>query len=200
MIIIASLKDIICTGVIRCLNKIYAKEFVGKLTGNADTATALTTSEGSATQPVYFNGGKPVACNGMMTKNKKFYMFDSSNNSIALTVTTILSGIGSGILFSYDDIILTLISSGYGRAVYTLSYGGSTSSTKCSLKYIYGNIDLIDSGYVSVTNNSSCDGATSGSNIMTQFTFTLATCVYIEYIPKFTRVALGGNGSEITSF
>ena len=35
----ANLKDIICTGVIRCLNKIYASEFIGKLTGNADTAT-----------------------------------------------------------------------------------------------------------------------------------------------------------------
>ena len=30
-------------------------------TGNAATATALTTSAGSATQPVYFSGGKPVA-------------------------------------------------------------------------------------------------------------------------------------------
>ena len=28
---------------------------------SADTATALTTSAGSATQPVYFSGGKPVA-------------------------------------------------------------------------------------------------------------------------------------------
>ena len=45
MIIIASLKDIICTGVIRCLNKIYASEFIGKLTGNADTATKATQDE-----------------------------------------------------------------------------------------------------------------------------------------------------------
>lgn len=33
----------------------------GALSGNASTATALTTSAGSATQPVYFSGGKPVA-------------------------------------------------------------------------------------------------------------------------------------------
>lgn len=31
------------------------------LNGNADTATALTSSAGSATRPVYFSGGKPVA-------------------------------------------------------------------------------------------------------------------------------------------
>ena len=36
--------------------------FSGALSGNASTATALTTSAGSATQPVYFSGGKPVAC------------------------------------------------------------------------------------------------------------------------------------------
>lgn len=34
----------------------------GSCTGNAATATALTTNAGSAAQPVYFSGGKPVAC------------------------------------------------------------------------------------------------------------------------------------------
>ena len=29
--------------------------------GNAATATALTTNAGSLTQPIYFSGGKPVA-------------------------------------------------------------------------------------------------------------------------------------------
>lgn len=38
-----------------------APTFKGALTGNADTATALSSSAGSATQPVYFSGGKPVA-------------------------------------------------------------------------------------------------------------------------------------------
>lgn len=33
----------------------------GALSGNASTATALTTSAGSATQPIYFSSGKPVA-------------------------------------------------------------------------------------------------------------------------------------------
>ncbi len=34
----------------------------GSCTGNAATATALTSNAGSAAQPVYFSGGKPVAC------------------------------------------------------------------------------------------------------------------------------------------
>lgn len=36
--------------------------FIGSLVGNASTATSLTTNAGSTTQPVYFSGGKPVAC------------------------------------------------------------------------------------------------------------------------------------------
>lgn len=41
---------------------VTAATFKGVLSGNASTATALTSSAGSATQPVYFSGGKPVAC------------------------------------------------------------------------------------------------------------------------------------------
>lgn len=43
--------------------------FIGSLSGNASTATALTTSAGSATQPVYFSGGKPVACTYTLAKS-----------------------------------------------------------------------------------------------------------------------------------
>ena len=64
MIIIASLKDIICTGVIRCLNKVYASEFVGKLTGNADTAATLATA-------------RNIAISGAVTGNANF---DGSGN------------------------------------------------------------------------------------------------------------------------
>ena len=43
---------------------LYATRFIGALNGNATsatTATQLSTSAGSATQPVYFSNGKPVA-------------------------------------------------------------------------------------------------------------------------------------------
>lgn len=39
------------------------------ITGNADTATKLGTSAGSGTQPVYFSGGKPVACTYTLGKS-----------------------------------------------------------------------------------------------------------------------------------
>ena len=44
------------------LTQVTASQFNGNLNGNANTATALTSSAGSATQPVYFSSGKPVAC------------------------------------------------------------------------------------------------------------------------------------------
>lgn len=46
-----------------------ATTFKGALSGNAASATALTTSAGSATQPVYFSGGKPVACSYTLGKS-----------------------------------------------------------------------------------------------------------------------------------
>lgn len=41
---------------------VTATKFIGPLQGNANTATALTSSAGSSTTPIYFSSGKPVAC------------------------------------------------------------------------------------------------------------------------------------------
>ncbi len=41
----------------------------GTCTGNSATATALTSSAGSATQPVYFSNGKPVVCTYTLGKS-----------------------------------------------------------------------------------------------------------------------------------
>ena len=41
------------------------------ITGNANTATALTSNAGSATHPIYFSGGKPAACNIISSGNYK---------------------------------------------------------------------------------------------------------------------------------
>lgn len=43
--------------------------FTGNLLGNATTATALTSSAGNSQQPVYFSGGKPVACTYTLGKS-----------------------------------------------------------------------------------------------------------------------------------
>lgn len=52
-----NVKDIICSGVARFLSKIYAPEFVGKLTGNADTSTKATQdSAGQQINTTYIKG------------------------------------------------------------------------------------------------------------------------------------------------
>lgn len=48
---------------------VYATTLHGALDGNANTATALTTSGGSATQPIYFSGGKPLPCTYTLGKS-----------------------------------------------------------------------------------------------------------------------------------
>ena len=48
--------------------KVTATSFSGSLSGNASTATALTTSAGSTTQPIYFKDGKPVSCTYALNK------------------------------------------------------------------------------------------------------------------------------------
>lgn len=66
-----SIRD--CTGTqtarITAEGKITASSFIGNLNGNANTATALTSSAGSSTQPIYFSGGKPVACTYTLSKS-----------------------------------------------------------------------------------------------------------------------------------
>lgn len=61
---------------------VQAPMFIGKLQGNADTATALTTSAGSAALPVYFSGGKPVACTG----SSIFSLLSNDNNQLSITI------------------------------------------------------------------------------------------------------------------
>ena len=61
---------------------IYATMFHGTLSGNASSATVLTTSAGSATLPIYFSGGKPVAC----TASSLFSNLSNSGNNISVTI------------------------------------------------------------------------------------------------------------------
>lgn len=61
----ANLKDTIISGSLRVTNKIY-----GDLTGNADSATKLGSSNiGSSTQPIYLVSGVPTACTYTLSKS-----------------------------------------------------------------------------------------------------------------------------------
>ena len=62
---------------------IYATNFFyGALSGNASSATKLTSSAGSISLPIYFSDGKPVAC----TPASLFSNLSNSGNDISITV------------------------------------------------------------------------------------------------------------------
>jgi hypothetical protein len=61
---------------------VTAPTFSGALSGNASTATALTTDAGSATLPIYFSGGKPVAC----TASSVFGGLGNSGTALSITI------------------------------------------------------------------------------------------------------------------
>ena len=67
-------------------NKLVADTFQGALQGNATTATTATklstSSVGSASLPVYFSGGKPVAC----TKSSIFSNLSNNGEQLSVTV------------------------------------------------------------------------------------------------------------------
>ena len=68
---------------INCRNGyVYANTFVGTFSGNASTATKLTSSAGNAALPIYFSDGKPVAC----TASLIFSNLSNNGNNLSITV------------------------------------------------------------------------------------------------------------------
>lgn len=81
------------------------------ITGNAATATALGTNAGSATVPIYFTGGKPHACSGVIKVQGASFSYSVGANS-ATTVSCDVSP-GSG----WKAIGLVRVSTGNNNVV-----------------------------------------------------------------------------------
>ena len=70
--------------------------------GYADTATALTSSAGSATQPIYFSNGKPVACSYTLAKSvPSNAVFTDTTYSVA---TASADGLMSAAMFNTEKV------------------------------------------------------------------------------------------------
>lgn len=101
--------------------QLVATTFKGNLDGNAataSTATKLGSNDGTATKPVYFSGGKPVACtyelNKTVPSDAKFtdtvYTHPESHPASMITGLASIATTGN-----YNDLINTPITlSGYG--------------------------------------------------------------------------------------
>ena len=91
-----------------------APTFSGSFSGNATTATALKSNAGSTTLPVYFSGGKPVACSttlgvsitGTATRSNEInlsYLTSEVDNDLPLVTKAPISGT----LTSYEPVAMT---------------------------------------------------------------------------------------------
>ena len=79
-----------------------ATSFTGSLIGNAATATALTSSAGSSTQPIYFSNGKPVACSYTLAKSvPSNAVFTDTTYSVA---TDSADGLMSAKMFNSEKV------------------------------------------------------------------------------------------------
>ena len=82
--------------------------FSGSLSGNASTATALTSNAGSSTLPIYFSGGKPVACGTSLAVS----ITGTSGKANQLTNTRTIWGQnfnGTGNIASTSDLYVNTI-------------------------------------------------------------------------------------------
>lgn len=94
--------------------KVYAPyNFVGNLEGNASTATALTTNAGNSINPVYFSGGKPIACTMSTGRGDGILRsfgrgaYTSANQYFGNGTIVAIDPIGTGCI-SANDTILSL--------------------------------------------------------------------------------------------
>ena len=112
------------------------------ISGNAATATALTSSAGSETQPIYFSGGKPVECKYSLGKSvPSDALFTDTWRGITDSVTTTDSTISSS---------ATAVKTAYDKAVSAYNLANSKTSNT-------GTITGVTAG------NGLTGGGTSGS-------------------------------------
>ena len=96
--------------------------------GNAASATALTTSAGSATQPVYFSGGKPVACSYTLGKSVPSNAVFTDTNTWRGIQNNLTSDSTTDSLSAAQGKVLKGLVDGKAAASHSHNYAGSSSA------------------------------------------------------------------------
>lgn len=113
MVDIAQLKDLIVNGMGRFIGKVYASEFVGKFTGNADSATKATQDESGNNIKASYAATMDISGTNLTLKNK---------NGEALKSVTLSGGSYKGTSAPSDTNILWIDTGNGGIVKY---YNGS---------------------------------------------------------------------------
>lgn len=138
----------------------------GSCSGNSATASALTTSAGSATQPVYFSGGKPVACtytlgksvpsNAVFTDTTYGDATTSTHGLMTAAMVTKLNGIAAG-ANAYSLPLASSSTRGGVKIGYTAN--GKNYPVQLSNEQMYVNVPWTDTD----TTYSNFKGATTSA-------------------------------------
>ena len=148
----------------------YATTFHGALDGNANTATALTSSAGSTTQPIYFSNGKPVAITGNIANGT------TGNAATATKATQDADG---------NTISSTYLKCSGGTMTGSIYYGNSglyyTNAT-----YGYQQIKAL---YLTIDKNN-LSSSSIYSYVPTQITTDFGSNNYIDIIPTGFHTSL----------
>lgn len=190
----------VVTSIVSKPDGIVSPKYYGDLVGNADSATSLKTSAGSATQPVYFSGGKPVACTYTLGKsvpsNAVFTDTTYSNGTGGISVGTSLTRGG------YEETVYSTITvSGVDTMTNSVQYDGDQWFVQCPCTYNSDLIPYIGVEYTSITSdnsdvqNSSFDFVSpSGPNELTFYFNSPTSATDFNYITSSCTITLS-NGS-----
>ena len=161
----ANLKDLIVNGVARVIGKVYAPEFVGKLTGNADTSTQVKTTTDT-------------------TNTNRYLTFVGNNNSSATAETFYTDGD-----LKYNPNTNTLTASTFSGSLSGNASSATTATTLANSRTIDG---VSFNGSANITHYGSCSTAASTVAKVVDCTgFTLATGAKI--VVKFTVTNTASN-------
>lgn len=195
----ANLKDLIVNGVARVIGKVYAPEFVGKLTGNADTATKLgTTTVGSASQPIYLNSGAPTAIGYTIETSvpKNALFTDHTYNLVGAQNTTGLVKNGSSVT-SVSDYTACPIVSGipYYKDTNTTSVSANTTGTGNAVTSVTasGSTITVTKGATFLTEHQNISGKEDKSNKVKSWSATVTDDHYPS--EKLVKDALDAFGT-----
>lgn len=125
LITIAELKDLIVSGAARIIGKLYSSEFVGKLTGNADTATKAT--QDSAGQQINTTYIKSLSVSG---KTVTYTKGDGTTGTITTQDTNTTYSAGTGISLSgttFSNSGVRSISTGETNGTISVNTNGTSA-------------------------------------------------------------------------
>ena len=125
---------------------VSASTFIGSLQGNADSATKLTTSAGSTTQPIYFNNGKPTATSYALnaTVNKQVdAATNTSTNASRIAYYSGTQAISGGAIITNGNYLTNVSFLGIGTtntSYNNTTYGGAQALYVVGNAYVTGSI------------------------------------------------------------